>query len=368
MLCEETMQGLKVCIATSWYPNSSNPYNCLFVEEFARRLNRAGAQVVVLTPVLPMSRRGVASLLELFYHVIPFTKVFRRYDVVHVHAVNKFGSLATIVGRLIGKPTVVTVHRGDVLSSRDPVHKPLRWLALKVASCVIPVSESTKALVLALGAIGEKMIVVPNAVDESVFRSRSRIECRMQLALPLDSKVILAVGNLERRKGFELIVRALPSILQEVPSAMLIIVGDGPEKTTLVKLVETGGLQTSVLLVGRVPTSVLSLIYSAADIFVLPSCHEGQPVVLLEAMASALPIVATRVPGNVDTIENNGNGILVPPADISELADGIIKILEDETLAARMSKNSRELYRSRYSEVNQMRAIARIYRDVGRFV
>jgi glycosyltransferase involved in cell wall biosynthesis len=314
-----------------------------------------------------MLRRGLGSLLELFYHVIPFAKVFRQYDVVHVHAVNKFGSLATIVGRLMGKSTVVTVHRADVLSSEDSIHKALRWLALKVASCVIPVSESTRALALALGTLGEKVIVVPNAVDERVFRPRSKKECRMQLALPLDSKIILGVGNLEQRKGFELIVRAIPSILQEVPNAMLIIVGDGPEKKTLVRLVETGGLQTSVLLAGRIPTSVLSTIYGAADIFVLPSRHEGQPVVLLEAMASALPIVATRVPGNIDTIENNRNGILVSPADMSELTGSIIKILKDETLAACMSKKSHELYRARYTEEDQMRTIAGIYCAVGGF-
>jgi glycosyltransferase involved in cell wall biosynthesis len=382
----DILREVRICIVSDWYPDSQNPYRCVFVHEFAKRTRRAGAKVIVVTTgsdfrTYVTNSEGVTvvrgprfSPITFIMYAVLLHRVFRRCDIAHIHAIDTYGSLACIVASLIGKPTVATVHRDDVLRILpqrrflDAVPslpllflRVLTWTALKMTSCIVPVSESIRTLVLAAGGDPDRMIVIPNSVDETLFKPRSEVSCRRKLKLPADSKIILGVGNLVIRKGFEYVISAMPSVLRRVPNSLLVIAGDGPLRSALLRLVESSGLAGKVVLTGAIPTPELCLYYGAADVFVLASFGEGQPVVLLEAMASALPIVATEVPGNIDTIMNDQNGIVIPPFDISELANSICTILEDVSVSERMGIRSYQLYVSRFSEQCQMRAYARIY-------
>ena len=372
-----SLDKVLVCIASSWYPNANNPYYCLFVHEFAKRIFRAGAEVFVLTIInsdadkkfdkkddVPVIRIKMNSFLTILnpFNLLSLLRVFRKVDIVHVHAVDTFGAVSILSAKLLRKPALVTVHRADVLPGSSPFFNMLRTVALKVADVVIPVSAATKKLALKVGAPKNKVTIIYNAVDESIFTPRSKALCRSKLALPQNSKIILSVGNLIPRKGFKYLIQALPKILTKVPNAILIIVGDGPQKEELISFAKN--LNDKVIFTGRIPTNDLCLYYGAADVFALPSLHEGHAVVLLEAMSSGLPIVATKVGGNLETVIDGENGYLVDPKNVDQLANAIIKILSDEKQIHEYGNASLRIHKEKFSEEEQIRKIAKVYSKI----
>lgn len=374
-----SLDKVRVCIASSWYPDANNPYRCLFIHEFAKRIHRAGAEVFVLTTInsaadkefekkddVPVIRMRINSLLTILnpFKLLSMLRLFKEVDIVHVHAIDVFGAVSILSAKLLGKPAVVTVHRADVLPSSNFFFNTLRIVALKVASAVIAVSDATKKLALSIGAPNNKVIVIYNAVDESIFIPRSKAFCRSKLALPQNSKIILSVGNLIPRKGFKYLIQALPKILIKVPNTILIIVGDGPQKDDLKRLVEVLKLEGKVIFRGRVPTEELCLYYGAADVFVLPSLHEGHAVVLLEAMASGLPIIATKVGGNLETVIDGKNGYLIEPKNADQLANTIIKILGSERRIHKYRSASLKIYKEKFSEEKQLYETINVYSKV----
>jgi len=369
-------KGLKVCVASAWYPHANNPYHCIFVHDFAKRIRRAGAKVFVFTIIhsredkkfemwdnIPVLRVKVNTILSFFnpFKFLSFFKVFNKADLIHVHAIDVFGAFSILIAKLIRKPVVVTVHRADVLPSNSLFLNILRIIAFKVVDAIIAVSKATKKLALNVGAPANKITVIYNAVDETMFTPRSKSLCRQKLGLPQNSKIILFVGNLIPRKGVEYLIRALPIILTKIPNVLLVVIGDGPQRNELEHLAKELNLEQNIVFTGRISTEKLCLYYGAADIFVLPSLHEGHPMVLLEAMASGLPVVATKVSGNMETVIHGKNGYLVEPKNAHQLANAIIKILSERKQISKFGKASLMIYRKKFSEEKQICKIAEIY-------
>ena len=395
---KKILKNVNICVASAWYPYAGNPYHCIFVHEFAKRITRAGARAYVLSiahtvkdknidkmdniqilrvrPTHSFSflrssaRSGKLSLAALYVLLLNLRdllivpQAFKASALIHVHAADLFGALSAILGRIMGKPVVITVHRGDVLPSHDLIYKLARSIALKVSNVIIAVSHSTRNLAIRCGAPPKRVIVVYNTVDESIFRPRSQTICRSKLGLSQKYEVILSVGNLIPRKGYDQLIRAFPKILNDVHDAVLIIVGDGPQKKELALLVSDLKLEDKVIFTGRIPIDKLCLYYSAADIFVLPSMHEGHAMVLLEGMASGLPVVASRVAGNLETVVHNQNGYLVQPNDINQLAEAVTKILSDERLIHSFGSQSFRMYKSKFSQEQQIHKIVQIYSGI----
>jgi len=176
----------------------------------------------------------------------------------------------------------------------------------------------------------------------------------------------LSVGNLIPRKGFEYSIRALPLILTKIPNAILIIIADGPQRHELIRLSKNLGLEDKVVLTGRITTGSLCSYYGATDVFVLPSLHEGHAVALLEAMTSGLPVVATRVGGNTETVLNGENGYLVQPKNVNQLAAAVVRILGSEKRMHEFGNLSLSIYRRKFSEEEQIRKVAEIYSTIMR--
>lgn len=376
---QNLLKGLKVCLASSWYPYADNPYFCIFVHEFAKRIHHAGARVFVFSTIHSVADKEVDNnegiqvlrvrlnrffILPNFLKLLSFFKTFREADIVHVHAINLFGSISTLFAKFMRKPVVVTLHRADVLPSNSLILNFLRTIALKTVDITIAVSNATRNLALSCGAPSNKVVVTYNAVDGSIFTPRSKTVCRSKLAISQNSKVILSVGNLISRKGFNYLILALLTILSSVPHAILIIIGDGPQRNELIRLVKNVKLEDKVIFTGRIATNELSTYYGAADVFVLPSLHEGHAMVLLEAMASGLPVVATRVGGNIETVMHGKNGYLVQPKSVNQLAKAITKILSDESRLHRFGSQSSRIYRDKFSEEQQIHKITRIYSTI----
>jgi glycosyltransferase involved in cell wall biosynthesis len=174
--------------------------------------------------------------------------------------------------------------------------------------------------------------VIPNGVDTELFRPTDRAR-----EGPLR---VLCTGRLVQQKGVGYLVRAMA--LAQGP-VVLRIVGDGPQRAMLEAMTRSMGLESRVEFVGWVARSGLPEHYRWADVFVLPSFEEGMANVVLEALASGLPVVTTDVYGNRGLVEPGENGCLVAPADPAAIADAIDLLAADPRLARRFGRRSREI-------------------------
>lgn len=358
---------LTVCIASAWYPNSDNLYNGIFVHEFAKRLLRNGFKVFVVTSSFGKKDEDASNLDGVivfrikFKNLFKILKLFFYADLIHIHAVNLTGAIFTIFAKLLSKPVIITVHRADALPTRNLFYHILRFIALNFAEVITPVSVAVRRLILKRGASTKKIEVIYNTVDEFIFRPRDKYAARRYLNLDLESKIILFVGNLVKRKGVAYLIKAMMSVCRNFQNSLLIIIGDGPERRTLKTIVTKANLNNKILFLGSLSSRLLPFYYNAADVFVLPSLHEGHSMVLLEAMASGLPIIATKVGGNTETVINGVNGFLVKPANTEEISEKLLRILSDETLAQKFGKNGRKIYIKFFSEEKQLLKLKNIY-------
>lgn len=280
------------------------------------------------------------------------------FDLVHTHL-----RISTIVGSLAGRragvPVVSTLHnvRTDTGFAVEERMKDLletaalrRWVDV-VIGCGPAVAESNRSRVG-----GRPIVVVPNPVREIAPSTRADRE-RLRRELPGDGdELLVAVGRLTEQKDYPNLMRAMVALGERRGSIRLVIVGEGEQRAALEALIARLDLSDRVFLVGNRPD--VPAVMSAADVFVLSSAWEGLPLVLLEAMAVAAPIVATDV-GDVDGVVGE-TATVVPAGDDGTLADAIGTLLDDPEKAARLGSSARERVKERHSSrawVDQLRGV-----------
>jgi glycosyltransferase involved in cell wall biosynthesis len=192
---------------------------------------------------------------------------------------------------------------------------------------IIAVSRSIKMDLVELFKVErEKIEVIYNGVDTDRFNpSIDAKRIRKQYGL-VDSKIILYVGRLERRKGLYLLLEVAKRLVEEKIEAHFVIVGSGQYENELMKI----GREVSkgVIFAGRVPDELLPFYYSAADIVAIPSLYEGSPITLLEAMASGKPIITTNIPPIMELVDNN-TAVTICPNDVKTCVKKIGELLVD---------------------------------------
>lgn len=203
-----------------------------------------------------------------------------------------------------------------------------------------------------------RIAIVPNGVDLDRFSAPEPNGRTGRVRL-------LFVGRLVRQKGVDVLLSALAQLPPQTrPCAT--IVGDGPERGALVRQADRTGLADDVTFTGWLDRDALPRLYAGADMLVLPSRDEGMPNVVLEAMASYLPVIATRVAGNEELVEDGGTGLLVPSEDAGALAAAIGRMAADREWAARMGRAGRKRAEAEFSwRAVAQRYIALLERDAG---
>jgi len=199
-----------------------------------------------------------------------------------------------------------------------------------------------------LGKYRDKTIAISHGIVlEDFYVPYSKAECREKLSLPIDTNLVLFLGQLSPHKGPDVLVRAMPEIIKRVPNVETVFVGTGPLRSELERLACRLRVDSYVRFVGYVDDSLKALFYHASDIFVLPSTmtSESFGLVNLEAMACGLAIIASNIGGIPDVVKDGENGLLVPPKDPKALAETTVRLLQDERLRNRLSKNGKEKVR-----------------------
>ncbi|MFA5363891.1 MAG: glycosyltransferase family 4 protein [Candidatus Bathyarchaeia archaeon] len=188
----------------------------------------------------------------------------------------------------------------------------------------------------------EKIWTIPLGVDSQVFSPAKR-------GTEKDGHEILFAGYLYKLKGVEYLIKAVNMVKSQGKDVKLRIVGNGPDKKRLVRLVETLQMENVVTFEGLVPHTLMPEYYRRCNVFCFPTLGEPFGKVVIEAMACAKPVIASNIGGPTEIIEDNKTGLLVPPANPEILAERIIELLEDETKTKQLGANARNTVIQRYS-------------------
>ncbi len=205
---------------------------------------------------------------------------------------------------------------------------------------------------------------VSNGVDLSHFKpGKASEEIYAKYNIPKDRPIVLYVGRVDPEKQIGIVLQAFRKVRRKIPNALFVITGDGVDRLNLEKQVKEFNMQDCVLFLGRVMPPELYEIYKVGDLFVTASEIETQGIVLIEAAATGLPLVAVNKGAVGEVCRNDENGFLCKPKDVFAIANSIIKILEDVELRDRFSKKSLEIAKTH--DINQtLKRFEEIYREI----
>jgi len=258
-------------------------------------------------------------------------KIDFKPDIIHAHRTWPPGFVAMRLSEDFSVPFIVTAHGHDAygLPSQSEFYRDTISKTLNAAHTVISVSQANiNSMKKSMKLKGNNLVYLPNGFDMAKFHPISKSDVRKKLKLPLDRSIFIAVGHLEKVKGYVVLINAMKKVVDKHEKAYLVIVGGGSEKTSIEKAIKDNNLQEHVLLAGPKPHEEIPEWINAADYFTLSSFNEGMPTVLLEAIGCGKPYVGTDVGGIPEIIINDKLGLLVPPKEPKQLAVAMEKALK----------------------------------------
>lgn len=364
---------MKICIISSAFPSKRNPVINIFIYQQAKELVRRGHKVFVvagdtesrkegdlviyarpnpINSAILASKMMIKNPKESFWLLkniglkgtigrLSLMKITcdllekEKIDIIDGHWAGYGAVIAYMASKIYKIKYVITYHGSDIACGENDVagilskrRQDIVSIELENATCVIVDSKSIANDVLRYSS--KKPIVVYHAVDLNHFK-------------PLNNKIfnkktIISVGSLTKRKGHEYLLKAMKKVLEKNRDIELLIIGRGPEEASLKGLVKKLGISDSITFIEYLPDQELPMYYSSSQFFVLATLHEGFGVVLAEAMACGIPVVSTNIAAVPEVVGNGG--ILVEPKNIDQLAEAMLKLLNNEALRQELGKKA----------------------------
>lgn len=319
------------------------------------------------------------ALFDLFRFYEACCRVFPEYDLCHEHN-GLFSAGAALACSRLGLPYVLTVS-AEPLFERELGGRPLKGIHKKAAAWearytyqkaerILCVSEPAKRNLTENWQVDpEKIVVMPNGVDCDLFHpDYDSSAARHALGLA-DEPTIGFVGGFQHWHGIELLVESFSEVLEKIPEARLILVGDGRARGSIEKKIEECGVRSAVTITGIVPQRDVPVMLAAIDVAVLPYPDLPMelwfsPLKLYEYMAAGKAITASASGQIAEVIEDGVDGILVPPGDITVLAERLIELLKDAKLRSELGRRARQKAIEHHSWDNYITKLESVYRDV----
>jgi phosphatidylinositol alpha-1,6-mannosyltransferase len=281
--------------------------------------------------------------------------LLHRIRVVHAGKNLPEGFVAYLLHRSLGVPYVIYAHGEEItVCSENPTLSRHQRPVYQNAAAVIVNSRFTHDLVRELGVDSRRIVIISPGVDPDRFAPALAPDALRRALLVEGKLVLLTVGRLQRRKGHDKVIEALPSILEHVPSLVYVIAGDGEEESALKELAEQRGVGEAVRFLGRVREEELPALYNLADIFIMANRTmpggdvEGFGIVFLEASASGKPVIGGRSGGTADAIRNGVTGKLIDGASQAEIVEAVVTLAQDQALRETMGRRGREMVVAEY--------------------
>jgi len=379
---------VKIALCSDWvYPSVGGVQSHIL--GLAAQLKAMGHEVVVVTKEMERSEaqgdlypKGVrevrAKRLTAPEHVLmppsprDLRDLIRRegFDVVHAHhAFTPTPLLSLEAADRLGVPSVLTNHSITFAYSSDLIWGPVSQLLpfkryISMADRVVAVSGSAAEFIERFMDGGQAR-VIPNGVDVGRFHDPRPVDSSVVDPGGLKHPMVFGVGRLAFRKGFHLLVESMPRVLRRHPGARLYVAGKGIMAGFLGLLVESLDLQDAVTLMGYVSEEALPWLYRLCDVFVLPSVSaESFGITLIEAMAAGRPVVASRIGGVPEIVDDGVNGLLFEPWDSRGLSEAVSALLGDPELAGDLGRRAHASAEENYSWPKVARRIEEVYLEV----
>ena len=316
-----------------------------FESPFTDRLREFGADVFITQVTDEPSWQSIQLASALIQS--------RAVDVIQSHLPNAH-VLAALAGRLTGRPVLATVH-GRAMTTLDIEVQRLAGTHLAV------VCRQSYFQALGVGIDPRHVHFVPNGVDIERFRPQQTRSgaLRTRFAIAAEAPLVGFVGRLSAEKGPDLFLRAALSIRAQCPAAQFVLVGEGAMLKQLQVFVSRFGIADAVHFAGS--QDDMPAVFNELDVVVSSSLSEAMPLAVMEAMASGVPVVACKVGGIPDLIEQGVTGWLAPESDYDELATRVVDLLHDDALRAAVGKAARARAVGRFALEQSVEATARLF-------
>jgi len=272
-----------------------------------------------------------------------------QYQALHTFQVGHSSAAAICIGRLLRKPVFLHLSGGG--SGGDigrHLKTPWGWIYLalcRFASTIVVLNAQMQRELKILLYSAARIACIPNGVDTAFYQPHNnRIQLKQSMGLP-EAPILLYTGRLSAEKGVATLVHAY-ALLKHSSAAALYIIGSGPEQQHIERLIQKLQLDNRVTLLPAL--NDIRPYYQCSDIFVMPSFHEGISNSVLEAMACALPVVATNVTGNTDLVRDRHNGLLVPADNAPALAAALDELLDNPDKAREMGARGQHIAQTQY--------------------
>jgi len=334
-----------------------NVYVCCIEEggQTAKELIDSGIKVDIL---------GMKSYHNLF-NILRLKRYIKekKIDVIHSHMyfANSFGSIAAILAKT---PVLISTAYSSYYELKKRNILMAHFLS-KFTDRIIAASNSIKEFTVKQQKISaDKFTVIHDCASTERFsKDIDSSLVKKELGIDLDYSVVGCVARLNAVKGHSYLIQAAAEVLKIDPKVKFLLVGDGPLRDELQELSAHLGIRNNIIFTGShrdIPEMI-----SAMDIFVLPSAlREGCPLSILEAMAMSRPVVASRLGGIPEEVEDGKSGILVTPKDSKALADAIIKLLSDKKLAIEMGREGRKIFEEKFSQETMLIKLESLYDEL----
>lgn len=359
---------MKILLLSNLYPSNKNPVFGIFVQSQVKELIKRHKCDIILSVSSSDPASFFRKILKyLKLHLLSWQNTFRKFDIIHLHYASA-SHLVTNFPVLIlrRKPLILTLHRGDIYAlSPKSIPKFIVKYFLRQAKVLIAVSHDLKSKLVNEFFIDENKIeIIDVGVDLSVFKPSFAFEknyLKKKLGLSIDKFTLLFISVIRKRKGLDVLFNALKKnrFLQNIET---VIIGDGPDKPYFEAMAQSKELKSNVSWMGEIKNKNLPDWYVAADAFILPSRSEGTPTVILEAMASGTPVIATKVGGIPEVITHKTNGLLFDSEDEIQLNHLLSVIYEDTNLREKLARNAYEEIK-KHSLQRQVYRINEIYKS-----
>ena len=317
------------------------------------------AKMLLMT--FEMIRQGPKSFVKAFGYLaetILFLDWIEEKDIDHIHEhfANPTAFIAMLANRYKNWGYSISVHGPDVFYKVDESMLTQKIMGARFVRCISHYCRSQLWRLVPV-SMWKKFHIVHCGVDPEVFKPLERDENTVP--------EILCVGRLTSAKGQHILLEAVHKVKEQGYRFRLTFVGDGEDRQSLENQVRELGLSEEVRLTGALGQERVMDYYRRADLFVLPSFAEGVPVVLMEAMAQEIPVISTRITGIPELIEHDKTGLLVTPGNTGELAEAIVRVLEDDSLGETLGVEGRKAVLREFNQSENYQYLHRLFNKYG---